>query len=186
MISPLLANLFLHYAFDKWMQGHFPTLPFERYADDVICHCVSEKQARYLMEAIERRMAECRLELNMLKTKIVSCRNENRSGYAHVGFDFLGYTFRPRLSKSYKGKFFVNFSPAVSNEANKGYPAGNPELEPAPAYRQVPRGLGADVQPCYPGLDQLLWRILQVGDLPDVVVPGPETIPMGKSGNVNA
>lgn len=119
VISPLLANLFLHYAFDKWMQGHFPTLPFERYADDVICHCVSEKQARYLMEAIERRMVECRLRLNMLKTKIVCCRNVNGSGYTHVGFDFLGYTFRPRLSKSCKGKFFVNFSPAVSNEATK-------------------------------------------------------------------
>ena len=95
VISPLLANLFLHYAFDKWMEREFPTVPFERYADDVICHCVSEKQAKYLLGRIKRRLAECRLELHPEKTKIVYCKDDNRPGsYPNEKFDFLGFTFR--------------------------------------------------------------------------------------------
>ena len=120
VISPLLANLFLHYALDKWMERHFPELPFERYADDVICHCVSEKQAKYLLDTIRRRLAECRLELNTQKTRIVYCKDSYRKdSYVNESFDFLGFTFRPRLSKSSNGKYFVNFSPAVSNKATK-------------------------------------------------------------------
>jgi RNA-directed DNA polymerase len=120
VVSPLLANLFLHYALDKWMERHFPEIPFERYADDVICHCVSEKQANFLLVSIKRRLADCRLELNLQKTKIVYCKRSCRKGnYANKSFDFLGFTFRPRLSKSRKGQYFVNFSPAVSNKATK-------------------------------------------------------------------
>jgi RNA-directed DNA polymerase len=120
VISPLLANLFLHYALDKWLERRFPELPFERYADDVICHCVSEMQAKYLIDTIRRRLAECRLKLNMQKTKIVYCKDTYRNGsYANESFDFLGFTFRPRLSKGRNGRYFVNFSPAVSNTATK-------------------------------------------------------------------
>jgi len=120
VVSPLLANLFLHYALDKWMERQFPDLPFERYAEDVICHCVSEKQAKYLLVSIKRRLAECRLELNLQKTKIVYFKDGYRKGhYANESFDFLGFTFRPRLSKSHKGQYFVGFSPAVSNRATK-------------------------------------------------------------------
>jgi RNA-directed DNA polymerase len=120
VISPLLANLFLHYALDKWLERRFPELPFERYADDVICHCVSEMQAKYLLDTIRRRLAECRLKLNMQKTKIVYCKDTYRNGsYANESFDFLGFTFRPRLSKGRNGRYFVNFSPAVSNTATK-------------------------------------------------------------------
>ena len=120
VISPLLANLFLHYALDEWMGRGFPAVPFERYADDVICHCVSERQTRYLLDSIKRRLAECRLELNPAKTKIVYCKDANRPGnYPNEKFDFLGFTFRPRLSRSRNGKHYVSFSPAVSNEATK-------------------------------------------------------------------
>jgi group II intron reverse transcriptase/maturase len=120
VISPLLSNLFLHYVFDKWMERYFPGLPFERYADDVICHCMSERQAKNLLHAIKRRLAECRLELNLQKTKIVYCKNSNRKGsYGNESFDFLGFTFRPRLSKNRHGMYFVSFSPAVSNKATK-------------------------------------------------------------------
>ncbi len=120
VVSPLLANLFLHYALDKWMERHFPEIPFERYADDVICHCVSEKQAKFLLVSIKRRLAKCRLELNLQKTKIVYCKRGHRKGnYANESFDFLGFTFRPRLSRSRKGQYFVNFSRAVSNKATK-------------------------------------------------------------------
>ena len=120
VISPLLANLFLHYAFDTWMQRQYPQIPFERYADDGICHCRSKAEAEGLRMSIERRFAECGLELNMQKTKIVYCRNDNRRGeYPERKFDFLGYTFRPRRAKTRQGRFFVGFNPAISNKATK-------------------------------------------------------------------
>ncbi len=117
--SPLLANLFLHYAFDEWMKRNHPTIPFERYADDAIVHCCSEKQSKLIKTEIERRLSQCKLELHPDKTKIVYCKDGLRRGsYQHESFDFLGYTFRPRRSKSLSGNFFVNFSPAVSNKAS--------------------------------------------------------------------
>ncbi|MGB3211789.1 MAG: group II intron reverse transcriptase/maturase [Desulforhopalus sp.] len=120
VVSPLLANLFLHYAFDKWMGREFPKVPFERYADDVVCHCSSESQAKTLRVAIEQRLKECRLELHPEKTKIVFCKEDKRRGnYPNCKFDFLGYTFRPRVAMSKKGDFFVGFLPAMSNKAVK-------------------------------------------------------------------
>ena len=118
--SPLLANLFLHYAFDAWMRREFPNIPFERYADDAVCHCRSEAQANYLREALQRRLAQCGLELHPEKTRVVYCKDGDRTGEHPVtSFDFLGYTFRARRSKNWKGKYFVNFSPAVSGKAAK-------------------------------------------------------------------
>jgi RNA-directed DNA polymerase len=120
VISPLLANLFLHYAFDEWMRRNHSSIPFERYADDILVHCKSEGQARWIKSAIEKRLQQCRLQLHPQKTKIVYCKDSSRRGnYSNEKFDFLGYTFRPRLSKSRKGEFFVNFSPAVGDEAAK-------------------------------------------------------------------
>jgi RNA-directed DNA polymerase len=120
VISPLLANLFLHYTFDTWMQRRYPQIPFERYADDGICHCRSKAEAEGLRISIERRFAECGLELNLQKTKIVYCKDSNRRGdYPEQKFDFLGYTFRPRRAKNRQGIFFVVFTPAISNKATK-------------------------------------------------------------------
>jgi RNA-directed DNA polymerase len=120
VISPLLANLFLHYAFDTWMRMNYPHIPFERFADDAICHCESEAQAKALRAALERRLVDCGLELHPQKTKIVYCKDDDRRGnYPEEKFDFLGYTFRPRRSKNRWGKYFVNFSPGVSNAATK-------------------------------------------------------------------
>ena len=120
VISPLLANLFLHYAFDEWMRRNHSNIPFERYADDILVHCKSEGQARWIKSAIERRLQQCRLQLQPQKTKIVYCKDSSRRGnYSNEKFDFLGYTFRARLSKSRMGEFFVNFSPAVGDEAAK-------------------------------------------------------------------
>ena len=117
-ISPLLANLMLHYAFDAWMVREYPAVQFERYCDDIIVHARSERQAQQLWAAIATRLAECGLELNEHKTRIVYCKDDDRRGsYEHTSFDFLSYTFRPRLSKNRFGKHFVNFSPAVSGEA---------------------------------------------------------------------
>jgi len=117
-LSPILANLFLHYAFDQWMVRNYPTMPFERYADDAIVHCKSEAQAQMIKRAIEERMAECGMELNPQKTKIVYCKDDDRRGnYPNEKFDFLGFTFQARRSKNRWGKHFINFSPAVSNDA---------------------------------------------------------------------
>jgi len=119
-ISPLLANLFLHYAFDRFMAREFPGCPFERYADDAVVHCQSEEEARLVLAALSERMAEVGLELHPDKTRIVYCKDADRRGsHEHEAFSFLGYTFRPRLSKNKHGKHFVNFSPAVSNDARK-------------------------------------------------------------------
>ncbi len=115
VVSPILANLYLHYAFDLWMVRSFPDVPFERYADDVICHCRSEQQAARLKDAISERFATCFLELHPQKTKIAYCKSNGRpQNYPVVQFDFLGYTFRPRLVKSSAGKFFVGFNPGIS------------------------------------------------------------------------
>ena len=118
--SPLLANLFLHYALDAWMKKNYPNIPFERFADDAVFHCKTEAEAEALKKAIEKRLACCKLELHPEKTKIVYCKDEDRRGdYPNRKFDFLGYTFQARRSKNRWGKYFVNFSPAVSNKAAK-------------------------------------------------------------------
>ena len=104
VISPLLANIFLHFAFDKWMEKNYSYIRFERYCDDIIVHARSEKQALYIKDKITERLKECKLELNEGKTQIVYCRNENhREKHAKVQFDFLGYTFRPRMCPTKTG-----------------------------------------------------------------------------------
>jgi RNA-directed DNA polymerase len=111
VISPLLANLFLHYAFDEWMRRNYESIPFERYADDILVHCRSEKQVKWIKTVIEQRLNQCGLELNPQKTRIVYCKDSSRKGnYLNKKFDFLGYTFRSRLSKDRHGKILCGFS----------------------------------------------------------------------------
>jgi len=118
VISPVLANLFLHYVFDYWMQRTYPRIPFERYADDAIVHCKSEQEARTVLDAIRCRFEQHGLRLHSTKTRIVYCKDDNRPGeYEHVTFDFLGYTFRPRRAINRQGKRFVSFLPAISPKA---------------------------------------------------------------------
>lgn len=120
VISPLLANLFLHYVFDEWMRRQYPQTPFERYADDVIVHCREESEAQAMRTAIDARLKDCRLELHPEKTKIVYCKDGNRRRtYPNEQFDFLGYTFRPRKAKSSTGAYFTSFSPGMSARAGK-------------------------------------------------------------------
>ncbi len=119
-ISPVLANIFLHYALDLWLGREFPEVPFERYADDEILHCKTKQQAQIVLDAIIERLAQVGLELNLDKTRVVYCKDSNRTGsHEHERFDFLGYTFRPRLARSRAGEKFVSFIPAVSDEAAK-------------------------------------------------------------------
>ena len=121
VISPLLANLFLHYAFDTWMTRAFPHIPFERYADDAICHCKSADEARALRSALADRFAVCKLVLHPEKTKIVYCKDVNRKGdYPDISFDFLGYQFRARKVMWVHGDrriFAHSFTPAASPKA---------------------------------------------------------------------
>lgn len=120
VISPLLANLFLHYTFDVWMQKHYPSISFERYADDVVVHCKTQEEAEVVLLAIKERVKQCELELHPEKTKIVYCQDANRTETGHNNsFDFLGFCFRPRVSRNRHGKYFVNFSPAISPRSKK-------------------------------------------------------------------
>jgi len=120
VISPLLANLFLHYTFDIWVERNWPGIQFERYADDIICHCVSEKEAFALKEVLAERFQSCGLTLHPEKTKVVYCRSSyHPSEYPEISFDFLGYTFRPRLARSRCGNMMVSFTPAISGKSAK-------------------------------------------------------------------
>jgi RNA-directed DNA polymerase len=117
-VSPVLANLFLHYAFDAWMSRTYPGVQFERYADDVIVHCATEQQAQRLLVAIEDRLGEVGLQLNPAKTRIVYCKDDRRRGdHEHVAFTFLGFTFRARAARSRAGVTFTGFLPALSTQA---------------------------------------------------------------------
>jgi RNA-directed DNA polymerase len=118
VISPLLANLYLHYVFDKWVHKHFPKILFERYADDIVIHCRTNDEAKTLLRKLEIRFNECHLEINNAKTQITYCRDSNRKlNYPGCQFDFLGYTFGPRKAINKAGKYFVSFSPAASKKA---------------------------------------------------------------------
>jgi RNA-directed DNA polymerase len=120
VISPLLSNLFLHYALDQWMAKHRPANPFERYADDVIVHCRTQEEAERLREAINQRLQACGLELNLQKTKIAYCRDANRrETHETQSFTFLGFEFRPRTARNRHGVIFLSFAPAISDKAAK-------------------------------------------------------------------
>lgn len=119
-ISPVLANLFLHYAFDMWLEREFPAVVFERYADDAVVHCATQRQARQVLAALVERMVEVGLRLHPDKTRIVYCRDSRRRGsFECVSFTFLGFTFRPRKALYPDGKAFTSFLPAVSAGALK-------------------------------------------------------------------
>jgi group II intron reverse transcriptase/maturase len=118
VISPLLANLFLHYAFDMWMARTYPHIPFERYADDIICHCKSAEEARALWSALADRFAACKLVLHPQKTKLVYCKDAVRRGnFLNQSFAFLGFMFRARRALGRGGRSFVGFLPAASPKA---------------------------------------------------------------------
>lgn len=120
VVSPLLANLFLHYAFDAWVSSALPKVPFCRYADDGVLHCQSKRQAEEVMKRISVRLRECGLEIHPEKSRIVYCKDNNRRGeYEDISFDFLGFTFRPRRCVSSTRGIHPNFLPAISRASKK-------------------------------------------------------------------
>ena len=115
VISPLLANLFMHYAFDHWLERHIPNVWFECYADDAVIHCRTRQEAESILEQVRNRLKDCGLTLHPIKTKLVYCKDDDRpEKYENTSFDFLSYTFRPRMTRSKYGKLFVSFLPAIS------------------------------------------------------------------------
>ena len=120
VVGPVLMNLFMHWTFDEWMKRNHPDNPFSRYADDAVAHCRSESEAKRLLQAIDKRLKECKLEMHPEKSGIVYCKDSNRKKqYPKVSFTFLGYEFRPRSAKRRDGKIWTNFLPAVSEVAKK-------------------------------------------------------------------
>lgn len=120
VISPVLANLFLHYVFDDFMSREFPNIPWVRYADDGALNCVSIKQAKYIIKVLDKRFKTFGLELNLEKTRIVYCQDSSRrEKYENISFDFLGYTFKPRKVETKYGKYCTSFLPAMSDKAKK-------------------------------------------------------------------
>lgn len=118
VIGPVLMNLYMHYAFDRWMRRQYPQCPFARYADDAVVHCRSRAEAEKLLAAIAGRLQECRLEMHSEKSGVVYCKDSNRRGnYPRIQFTFLGFTFRPRRAQSREGKCWTSFLPAVSAAA---------------------------------------------------------------------
>ncbi len=119
VVSPIMANLFMHYTFDLWMTRTHPNLPWCRYADDGLVHCRNEREAQALRAELQARLAQCHLEMHPTKTKVVYCKDGHRQGkYPNVKFDFLGYCFRPRLVRSVRdNSLFCGFNPAVSPSA---------------------------------------------------------------------
>jgi RNA-directed DNA polymerase len=118
VVSPLLMNLFMHYAFDRWIRRELPQCRFARYADDAVVHCKTEQQAHEVRERLAARFAACGLQLHPDKTRIVYCRDSNRrADYPITQFTFLGFTFRPRGAQARNGKLFTSFLPGVSSEA---------------------------------------------------------------------
>jgi RNA-directed DNA polymerase len=119
VISPLLSNLYLHYVLDKWLEKHYPSIVFVRYADDVIVHCSSEEESKQLLERIRERLGECRLRLNEEKTKVVYCKNYQRKEKKDYKkkFDFLGFTFKPQSLPSKRGGMFLGFDCGISQSS---------------------------------------------------------------------
>jgi hypothetical protein len=122
VVSPILANLFLHYAFDRWISKTSPQTPFERYADDAIIHCSTEDEAVRTLKALDKRLQECKLTLHPDKTKIVYCnKTDTHSDYPNQEFDFLGYTFKRMFIKDRTGRLQYNFLCKVSKKSAKSF-----------------------------------------------------------------
>ena len=170
VVSPVLANLFLHYALDAWMRREMRSVRFCRYADDGVVHCKSEMQARLVLRKLGERLRECGLELHPEKTRIVYCQDVNRqAAYPTTQFTFLGYTFRPRKAVDKYKRVYVNFSPAVSREALKDMRQtvrgwhlqlmGNKELSDlSNLFNPVLRGWANYYGRFYPTALKPLWR----------------------------
>jgi RNA-directed DNA polymerase len=161
VVSPVLANLFLHYAFDMWMKRTHPHISFERYADDAICHCKSAEEAEALRSALADRFAACKLVLHPQKTKIVYCKDANRRGdFPNQSFDFLGFNFPSEENDVARSHPHARLPARRQPKGADGHQPDNPAVDASSSQRQGPAGAGPDVQPVHSRLDQLLRQLL--------------------------
>jgi RNA-directed DNA polymerase len=182
VISPLLANLFLHYALIDGWRSSIRKMPFERYADDAIVHCRTEREAQEVRAAIAARLQECGLELHPEKTKVVYCKDDDRRRtYPNEKFDFLGYTFRPRRSKNRFGEVLHQLQPGSFRQGGESDSGRDSKLEPAFTQRQANRGSVPDVQPEDAGLAPILRAVLSLGAVSADAPTGSIAGPMGLS-----
>ena len=161
-ISPVLANLFLHYAFDMWMAREFPGCPFERFADDVVVHCKSRRQAEHVLAAIAARMGEVGLRIHPDKTRIVYCKDGRRRGdHEHTSFTFLGFTFRARGARgTNSGRSVHRVLARDEHRGAQGQKRPAPQDADPPAHRPDARRPGAMAEPHHRRVDQLLRPVL--------------------------
>ena len=182
VISPLLSNLFMHYAFDEWLRRNSADVQFARYADDAVVHARSRQEAeRHCWRQFGSVWRNADLELHPEKTKIVYCKDDDRRGtHEHTSFDFLGYTFRPRRAKNRWGKLFISFLPGVSNKAAKSIRAtirswrlGGDSQQPEPGGDREVR------QSFRTWLGELLRSILSIGLDTRLAEPGTQSCVLG-------
>src|SRR5918994_2170589 len=146
-VSPILANLFMHYALDLWMARNFPGCPFERYADGVVVHCTSRRQAEYVLARIAARMQGVGLRLHPDKTRIVSCKDGRRRGARAHLVHLLGYAFRPRGARSKNGRNFTRVLARDQPRGAHGQRRRAPQDADPPAHRPVAGRPGAMAEP---------------------------------------
>lgn len=164
VISPILANMFMHYVFDKWLGRQFPESPFERFADDGIVHCRKE-EARGILKELEGRMKTCKLELHPEKTRIVYCKDKDRTKeYQETGFDFLGYTFKGVFIKYRDGGMGINYIASASKKSHKAFRDKIRALEIHKKTGCKYRDDSGKHKPDSQGMDKLLWKIQPSGN----------------------
>ncbi len=165
VISPILANLFLHYTFDLWMKRTYPDLLWCRYADDGLVHCRTEREAEALKADLHARLAECHLELHPVKTRIVYCKDVKRNAeYPNVTFDFLGYCFRPRCGQEYpESSIILWIQPSGQPRSVEGHTVDDQELENSPTNATYAGGNRPPSQSTPAGMDRVLRTLYAFG-----------------------
>lgn len=153
VISPILSNVFLHYVFDVWMSRHYPSAPWCRYADDGVIHCKTEMEASHILNHLEQRLIDCKLELHPEKTWIIYCKDQNRKEkYPNTKFTFLGYEFRRRRANNQTaGTIFLSFLPAVSQEAKKSIRAALRNMKLRKRSEMSIEYIAQNLNPCLRG-----------------------------------
>lgn len=181
VISPVLANLFLHYAFDTWMARNFPQSPWCRYADDGLVHCRTKTEAEAIKAALQARFEECELEMHPDKPKIVHCKDSNRPGsHASQSFDFLGFTFRLRRARNHQKKEnFCTFSPAVSRAAMKSMRMTIRQLRPRLRSQTEVDATDLGTEPRPSWMDAVLRQIWAVRNAQPVSIDRRISKPLG-------
>jgi RNA-directed DNA polymerase len=181
VISPLLANLFLHYAFDRWMAKQEPQMPFERYADDAIVHCRTEAEAQGVRAAIAARLKECGLELHPEKTKVVYCKDEPAEDVSEREIRFSGlYVSATKIEES-QGEVLHQFQPGSFRQGGESDSGRDSKLGPASTQRQANRGSVPDVQSENPRLAPILRAVLSLGAVSADASTGSIAGPMGRA-----